>query len=593
MGRTAVYGAFIRIVGGIMKLYKELCYLFDLKLKLKFVGMIFVILFGAAAELLGVSMIMPIVTLATDPQAVETDSYCIWISKVTGVTETNEVLFILIVGTIGIYLLKNIYLSFMAYAMNSFSKNTRLHFATKLMEAYMKQPYAYFLYKNTAEILRSINTDTCNMYTVIINVLQLISQGVTSMILIIFLAVSNIQMTIIVALLLTVCASRIIFFIQKKMRRIGEEYHEVSANIIQCSKQAFEGIKEVKIMNKERHFIKEYHDIYHGATKLELVYNLLSYIPKYLIESVAIGGILGYLAVVTIRGGNLSAMVSQLAVFAVAAFRLLPSVNTLYASFSNIAYNMVSIEQIYQDIKSVQDVDDSFIGALECEQLRFEHTIEVRNLSFTYDRSDKVILNDVNVTIHKGESIAFIGESGGGKTTLVDNILGILEPEKGQILVDGVNINKIMQSWHRDIGYIPQTIFMMDDTIRRNVAFGVANEDIDDERVWEALKEAQLEEFVKQLEYGLDTEVGESGMRLSGGQRQRIGIARALYHDPDILVFDEATSALDNETEKEVMAAIDGLHGSKTMIMIAHRLTTIENCDHVYRVENCILEKVR
>lgn len=576
-----------------MKLYKELCYLFDLKLKLKFVGMIFVILFGAAAELLGVSMIMPIVTLATDPQAVETNSYCIWISKVTGVTGTNEVLFILIVGTIGIYLFKNIYLSFMAYAMNSFSKNTRLHFATKLMEAYMKQPYAYFLYKNTAEILRSINTDTCNMYTVIINVLQLISQGVTSMILIIFLAVSNIQMTIVVAFLLSVCAGLIIFFIQKKMRCIGEEYHEVNANIIKCSKQAFEGIKEVKIMNKERHFIKEYHDIYHGATKLELVYNLLSYIPKYLIETVAIGGILGYLAVVTIRGGNLSAMVSQLAVFAVAAFRLLPSVNTLYASFSNIAYNMVSIEQIYQDIKSVQDVDDSFIGAAECEQLRFEHTIEVRNLSFTYERSDKVILNDVNVTIHKGESIAFIGESGGGKTTLVDNILGILEPEKGQILVDGLNINEIMQSWHRDIGYIPQTIFMMDDTIRRNVAFGVANEDIDDERVWEALREAQLEEFVKQLEYGLDTEVGESGMRLSGGQRQRIGIARALYHDPDILVFDEATSALDNETEKEVMAAIDGLHGSKTMIMIAHRLTTIENCDHVYRVENCILEKVR
>lgn len=593
MGGAAVRGAFVRIFGGAMNLFREFRYLFDLKLKLKFIGMIFVILFGAAAELFGVSMILPIVTLATDPQAVQTNRYCRFITQVTGIEETNQVLLTLIVSMIVIYLLKNIYLSFMAYAMNSFSKNTRLHFATKLMEAYMKQPYAYFLHKNTAEILRSVNSDTGNMYTVIINVLQLISQGTTSVVLVVFLAVENIQMTLVVAFLLTVCAGVVILLIQKRMRRLGEEYHDVSAGIIKCSKQAFEGIKEVKIMNKERHFIKEYRDIYHHATKLELVYNLLSYIPKYLIETIAIGGILGYLAVVILLGGSLAAMVPQLAVFAVAAFRLLPSVNALYASFSNIAYNMASIDQIYIDIKNVEHVNDDHIGTEDCEQLQFTHAIEVKNLSFTYDQSDKVILDDVSVTIHKGESVAFIGESGGGKTTLVDNILGILKPQKGSILVDGVDINEIMQSWHRDIGYIPQTIFMMDDTIRRNVAFGVANADIDDESVWEALKEAQLEEFVRQLEHGLDTEVGEAGMRLSGGQRQRIGIARALYHRPDILVFDEATSALDNETEKEVMAAIDALHGSKTMIMIAHRLTTIENCDHVYRVENKELKKVR
>lgn len=576
-----------------MKLVKEFRYLFDLKLKIKFISMIFVILFGAAAELLGVSMILPIVTLATDPQAVQTNRYCRFITKITGIEETNQVLLALIAAMIVIYLLKNIYLSWMTYAMNSFSKNTRLHFATKLMEAYMKQPYAYFLHKNTAEILRSVNSDTSNMYTVIINVLQLISQGTTSVVLIVFLAVENIRMTLVLAVLLGACAGVVVLIIQKKMRQLGEAYHDISAGIIKCSKQAFEGIKEVKIMNKERHFIREYRDIYHNATKLELVYNLLSYIPKYLIETIAIGGILGYLALVILLGGSLSAMVPQLAVFAVAAFRLLPSVNSLYASFSNIVYNMASIELIYHDIKSVEHVDDSNIGTEECEQLQFANAIEVKNLSFTYDQSDKVILDDVSVTIHKGESVAFIGESGGGKTTLVDNILGILMPQKGTILVDGVNIQEIMQSWHRDIGYIPQTIFMMDDTVRRNVAFGVRNEDIDDQKVWEALREAQLEDFVKQMEHGLDTEVGEAGMRLSGGQRQRIGIARALYHNPDILVFDEATSALDNETEREVMAAIDALHGSKTMIMIAHRLTTIENCDHVYRVENRNIQKVR
>lgn len=576
-----------------MKLIKEFRYLFDLKLKLKFIGMIFVILFGAAAELLGVSMILPIVTLATDPQAVRTNRYCRLITQFTGIEETNQVLLILIVAMIAVYLIKNIYLAWMTYAMNSFSKNTRLHFSTKLMEAYMKQPYSYFLYKNTAEILRSVNSDTSNMYTVIINVLQLISQGITSVVLVVFLAVSNIRMTLVIAFLLTACAGAVILIIQKKMRRLGDTYHDINADIIKCSKQAFEGIKEVKIMNKERYFIGEYCDIYHQATKLELAYNLLSYIPKYLIETIAIGGILGYLAVVIVLGGSLSAMIPQLSVFAIAAFRLLPSVNSLYASFTNIAYNMAAIELIYYDIRSVEHVDDRNIGTEDCEQLRFDHAIEVKNLSFTYDQSDKVILEDVSVTIHKGESVAFVGESGGGKTTLVDNILGILMPQKGSVFVDGVNINEIMQSWHRDIGYIPQTIFMMDDTVRRNVAFGVKSEEIDDNKVWEALRKAQLEEFVKHMEHGLDTEVGEAGMRLSGGQRQRIGIARALYHNPDILVFDEATSALDNETEKEVMAAIDALHGSKTMIMIAHRLTTIENCDHVYRVENRNIQKIR
>ncbi len=576
-----------------MNLIKKFCYLFDYKLKLKFIGMIFVILFGAAAELLGVSMILPIVKLATDPQAVQTNRYCRLITRVTGIKEANHVLLVLIVAMIGVYLIKNIYLAWMTYAMNSFSKNTRLHFSTKLMEAYMKQPYSYFLHKNTAEILRSVNSDTSNMYTVIINVLQLISQGITSVVLVLFLAISNIGMTLVLAFLLALCAGAVILLIQKKMRRLGDTYHDINADIIKCSKQAFEGIKEVKIMNKERYFIEEYSDVYHRATKLELAYNLLSYIPKYLIETIAIGGILGYLAVVILLGGSLSAMIPQLSVFAVAAFRLLPSVNSLYASFTNIAYNMAAIDLIYHDIRSVEHVDDSNIGTISCEQLQFNHAIEVKNLSFTYDQSDKVILDDVDVTIHKGESVAFIGESGGGKTTLVDNILGILTPQKGKILVDGVNINEIMQSWHRDIGYIPQTIFMMDDTVRRNVAFGIRNEEIDDEKVWEALRKAQLEEFVKQMEHGLDTEVGEAGMRLSGGQRQRIGIARALYHNPDILVFDEATSALDNETEKEVMAAIDALHGSKTMIMIAHRLTTIENCDHVYRVEDRNIQKVR
>lgn len=576
-----------------MNLFQELNYLFDRKLKLKFVGMILVVLLGAIAELCGVYVILPVVELATNPEAVQTNRYCRWISNIMGISDSRDIMLALISCIIALYIIKNVYLSFQAYAINSYSKNTRLHFSTKLMESYMKQPYAYFLNKNTAEILRSVNTDTNNMYTVVVNLLQVISQGLTSALLIAGLLLNSFWMTLVVTGLLALCALLIILVLQKKMRSLGQEYQRVGAGIIKTVKQAFEGIKEIKIMNKERFFIDNYRTVYKSATRIELVYNLMSYIPKYLIETITIGGILLYLAVVIAGGGNMGALLPQLSLFAVAAFKLLPSVNALYTNYGNVMYNKASVDLIYHDIREVQDVTDEAVTGKKVEKLCFEKEITIDSLSFAYDNMEQNVLEDISFSIEKGKSVAFIGESGGGKTTLVDNILGILRPQKGRVLVDGVNINEIMQSWHRDIGYIPQTIFIMDDTVRRNVAFGVRNEDIDDEKVWEALKEAQLETFVKQLEHGLDTEVGEAGMRLSGGQRQRIGIARALYHTPDILVFDEATSALDNETEKEVMAAIDALHGTKTMLMIAHRLTTIENCDHVYRVENKRLYQVR
>lgn len=576
-----------------MNLIKELYYLFDKKQKIKFVGMIFLVLFGALAELIGVSAILPVVELAANPAVLESNTYCRLISKITGITDVNRVILILIGCIIALYIVKNIYLSFQTYAINSYSKNTRLHFSTRLMEAYMKQPYSYFLNKNTAEIMRSVNTDTVNLYTVLTNLFQFISQGVTALLLVAYLAMTNLWMTLVVAGLLGLSALVIIFILHRKMRALGRECQRVGAGIIKNAKQAFEGIKEVKIMNRERYFIDTYRDVYKRTTSIELVYNLMSYIPKYLIETFCIGGILSYLAVVISSGRNLGTILPQLAVFAVAAFKLLPSINALYTCFSSVLYNKASIDLIYHDIREVEDVSNDDLIDGEVEKVDFQKEITVSNLTFAYDVTADNILEDISLIIRKGESVAFIGESGGGKTTLVDNILGILTPQKGQILVDGKDITSISRSWHRNIGYIPQVIYLLDDSIRSNVAFGVKTEQIDDGKVWDALKEAKLDSFVNGLEKGLDTSVGEAGTRLSGGQRQRIGIARALYHDPDILVFDEATSALDTETEKEVMEAIEGLHGSKTMLMIAHRLSTIENCDHVYRVEAKSLQKVR
>lgn len=580
--------------GSSMDTFKKLNYLFDKKLKWKTFVVGIIIIGGSIAELLGVSIILPIISMATNPNAIYENEICIQIARIFGIDNSNQLLILLVIAVIMIYCIKNIYLTWMTHRMNCFSKGIMKYFSTRLLSSYMKQPYTYFLNKNTAEILRSINSDTINLYGVVANVMQIMSQGLTTMLLIVFSVMTNPIMSLIVAVLLGGCAALIIGVIQKKMRYMGREHQRLSAYLIQYAKQSFEGIKEVKMMNREQYFIRQYADVYEHSAEIERICNLLSYIPKYLIETVCITGIMLYLVFVVTTGAELVTLVPQLGVFAATAFKLLPCMNALYANFSNMIYHKASIDVIYNDIKEVEDIVEDFSNSTATSEFReFKKYISVEDITFSYSGQKKAVLKNINVRIHKGESVAFIGESGGGKTTLVDIILGLLTPQQGRILVDGKDIQVDSRGWHNRIGYIPQMIFLLDDTIRNNVAFGIDDQLIEDDKVWLALKEAKMQEFVESLEDGLNTMVGEAGTRLSGGQRQRIGIARALYSNPDILVFDEATSALDNETEKEVMEAIENLHGNKTMIMIAHRLSTIEKCDHIYRVGNQQIEQIR
>lgn len=577
-----------------MNSLKKLNYLFNKKIKINALILLIIILVGSVMELIGVYIVLPVVNLAIEQNALETNEICKAVVSLTGWDDRERILLILISGTIFVYIVKNLYLIWMSYRMNVFSKGVKQYYATCLMESYMKQPYAYFLNKNTSDILRTLNNDTVNLYAVIANAMQVISQGITAVLIAGGLLITNPGMTIVVVGLLSACTCFIIFFLQKKIRRMGKENQKLSSYIIEYERQAFAGIKEIKVRNKEKPFIDRYANTYEKSAEIEKLYSLLSILPKYLIETICIGGIMAYLAVVIITGGNLAAIVPQLAVFVVAAFKLLPSINALYTNFSTMLYHKASIDAIYHDIKEVENNNVDFSREIEKETFgMFRNKVILQDVTFTYVNRNRKVLDKVSLEILKGTSVAFIGESGGGKTTLVDIILGLLTPQEGNVLVDGKSIYEDIRGWHERIGYIPQQIFLMDDTICKNVAFGVENQYIDKSKIWNALEKAQLKEFVEGLEEGLETTVGESGTRLSGGQRQRIGIARALYHNPDILVFDEATSALDSETEKEVMRAIDSLHGTKTMIMIAHRLSTIEKCDVIYKVENQRVIQIR
>lgn len=358
--------------------------------------------------------------------------------------------------------------------------------------------------------------------------------------------------------------------------------------------QSIYGIKDVKILNKEHYFASSFGKYSQRNAKLTTEYTVLNNVPRTLLETLSICGILGYLAVCILNSADMSALVPQISAFAVAAMRLLPSVNRINTHMSNIAFYEPSVNYVYENVdftsyrlhgRYEKDYDP------HTPPMELKKEIRMSDVSYVYPESDKMILDHAEMVVPVGKSVGVMGPSGAGKSTAIDILMGLLQVQGGKILCDGRDIFENYPSWLSHIGYIPQTIYLTDDSIRENIAFGVAKEDIDDKRVWQVLKEAQLKEFVEELPGQIHMEIGERGVRLSGGQRQRLGIARALYHNPDILVFDEATSALDTDTETAIMEAIENFHGKKTLIIIAHRLRTIENCDIIYKVADGKIEE--
>ena len=397
-------------------------------------------------------------------------------------------------------------------------------------------------------------------------------------------------MTTFIAVLLVSVLLIIKYIIKPVMIKAGQDNQDFYSGLYKWIDESVTGIKEIKISAKENYFINGYGECGAGYVNAVQKYNLYNSTPRLLIETVSIAGMVGYMLFVMLHGTDMTHMLPQITVLAAAAARLLPSANRINNYLTSIAYFEPFFLNVSDNLQTeIHDDQVSYDPSAyqvspEVEKLPVTKEIMLKNITYKYPNSQTYVLDHANMLIPVGKSVGIVGTSGAGKTTIVDVMLGLLKAEKGEILADGVEVRDHYQSWLKNIGYIPQTIFMVDSTIRKNVAFGYPDEQIDDDKVWQALKEAQLDEYVRGLPEGLDTKIGERGIRLSGGQRQRIGIARALFEDPEVLVLDEATSALDNETEAAIMGSINRLHGRKTLIIIAHRLQTIEKCDIVYRV---------
>lgn len=568
---------------------KKVNYILDKTQKIKLFILLVVIFLGALFELLGVSAIMPLINVAMDSSVIDTTWYLAEIRKILGLNEANQMVTVLSVFLICVYILKNLYITMQYNLQYRFIFNNQRRLAVKMMNSYLSQKYLFHLSRNVAELQRNVTEDVNGFYTVVLNILQLIAESSVCMVLVIYLMRTDIMTTTVVATLIVLFVFFFGIIFKKVLVRKGQENRRISVKLTKWVLQSFAGIKEIKVMNKEDFFLTEYDRTYKYFTVLQRQQTMLSFISRPFMETVCICGLLLTLLVkLMCFDENITSFIPSLSVFAIAAFRMLPSFNRISGFMSTIMFNRNAIDVLYEDLLEIDTLKKHEIakGKKNIAISELGRGIDVENVSFRYPNVDKWILKDLNLHIEPNTSIAFIGASGAGKTTLADIILGILEPQEGRILVDNVNIAESMDEWHKFLGYIPQTIYLMDDTIRANIAFGIALEEIDEVAMQKAICEAQLEEFVNGLPEGLDTIIGDRGVKLSGGQRQRIGIARALYQNPKVLVLDEATSALDNETEKEVMEAIDGLHGTRTLIVIAHRLTTIRNCDVIYEVES-------
>ncbi|NWQ39169.1 ABC transporter ATP-binding protein [Bacillus sp. EB106-08-02-XG196] len=575
--------------------FKKLRVLFNKKDKKKFLLLFFMMIIAAIFETAGIGLIVPFVGIVTNPTMIQEQPFLSFAYKLLNFQSVNAFIIFAVGILLTVFIIKNGYLLGFYYLQYRVIFNQKVKLSSSMFKEYLTKPYTFHLQRNSAELLRNVNGEVAKIFDgILLATFQLLTE--------ILVVISILTLLIVTAPLATLTAgillggSIFIFFkiFRTKITYLGKENQKISREVIKWVNQGLGASKEIKVSGKERYFVNSYEKQSKIMASNTIFKNMLDQVPRLFIETLLVSVVLITMIIIVFQGTNSTNLVATMSLFAMAAFRLMPSINRIVASLSTIRFSQPALTVVYNDLiednlerktKSEKEINESKPVKVAKGEKTFKKSINLENVYFRYPNQDEYSIKDVSLNIPIGNSVAFVGTSGAGKTTIVDIILGLLEPEKGLVFLDGKELNELLPIWKNKIGYIPQSIYLSDETIRKNVAFGIDDNDIDELAVQKAIKDAQLEDFVNSLPEGLDTIVGERGVRLSGGQRQRIGIARALYHNPEIIFLDEATSALDNSTEKEIMRAIDGLKGEKTLIIIAHRLSTIENCDIVFKVD--------
>lgn len=571
-----------------MDIFKKLNYILDKKQKINIVVLAVMIFIGGILETLSISAMLPVVWVIIDAESVQQNKYCQWIMELLHIQNMQGFIIMLLVALMIMYILKNAYLLLLTSEQNRFISVNRNRLISQVLREFLNRPYEFYLDADIPTVFRLTDSDIPNVFGILMAIISLASEVVVFVLICGVLIVTDWKLVLVLIFISGIVTLVLFKVLKPKLNSLGMTNQAIQSRIAKWRIQAIYGIKDVKVLHRESFFADNYESNGKIGAKLNQKYAIINALPRILIETIFMVSILGYLVVCVALGDDMTQMLPTLTAFGLAAVRLLPCVNRINTYLTDISYFRPCLDYVYENMninEISKKTNQTLLPVDETKTMELKDRIELKDIVYAYPNTDVLIFDHADMEIPYGKSIGIMGPSGAGKSTIVDILLGLLKVHEGQILCDGDNVFENYPAWLAQIGYIPQSIYLVDEPIRNNIAFGIADDEIDDNRIWQVLEEAQLKEFIQTLPEGLDTAIGDRGVRLSGGQRQRLGIARALYHNPEILVFDEATSALDNETETAVMEAINSFHGKKTMVIIAHRLNTIEKCDIIYKVE--------
>lgn len=536
---------------------------------------------GMLLETLGVGLVVPAMALMTQGDIGERyPAAAPWLDAIGNPTHARLVVLGMLT-LVGVYTVKALFLGFLAWWQARFVYGLQASLSQRLFVGYLQQPYTFHLQRNSAQLIRN----TINLVGDITNVIEL-GLALTAEMLVLFgismllLAVEPLGAVVVVTSL-ALAGWGFNRLTRTHLLRWGTARQHHEGLRIQHVQQGLGGAKDVKLLGREGNFLAQYWLHNSGSARVGQRQSTLRALPRLWLELLAVSGLAGLVVVMIMQDKPMQALLPTLGLFAAAAFRLMPSTNRVLSALQGIRFSLPVLDTLHAELRLL----NASASVQRGTPMQFEKELSLDRIKFTYPASEAQALHEISLTIPRGASVGFIGGSGAGKSTLVDIVLGLLSPDGGTVKVDGRDVQANLRGWQDQIGYVSQSIFLTDDSLRRNVAFGLPDDQIDEVAVLRAVKAAQLDSFIKDLPQGLDTVVGERGVRLSGGQRQRIGIARALYHQPSVLVLDEATSSLDTATERGVMEAVLSLHGEKTILIVAHRLSTVEHCDRLYRFE--------
>lgn len=557
--------------------------------RIKFLALLFFMVINSLLEMAGIGSITVFIIVLSNPDMIMNNP---WARPVVAWLNISDPRTLMIWGSvflIALFVVKNIFFALLVYVKNRLTYSEQIRLGNRLFKAYMRAGYTFFLNRNSSELLRNVNSETSVIVSgVIVPFMQIIMDSLVLLMIVVLLLNVQPVISLFSFTVLGIVSFLFIRITNKKNKSYGREVQQHRHKMNKVVLEGISGIKEVKILGRENNFLKQYNFSAVRSAAAFKYKQLIGQLPKPFMETIAVTGMLMIALMFILMGKQVNMLVPVLTLFGAATIKLLPIFKSVVSAYTDIRYNVYAIDPVYNDLKLLEN---------EAEKLKekektagsgpypFSSKIVFQDVSYRYPQGSAEAIQDIHLEIPKGAVIGLVGPSGAGKTTIADIILGLLKPNAGVVTVDNQDIFEDVRRWQMNVGYIPQFIHLNDDTVRKNIAFGLMEEDIDDEKINQALQAAHLDSFIREIPQGLDTIVGERGIRFSGGQRQRIGIARALYNNPQVLIMDEATSALDNITEKSVIESIEMLRGDRTIIMIAHRLTTVRNCDMIYLVD--------